>query len=129
MMQNFFLSATALLEKGEFAKALDVFFFLVTIDNSSLPFWLGLGISHDALGNFPEAVNSFLRAACLNPKCVEAYEGVIRGLVQQNLHNEALNVCDDGLAFAEANRGQAWAQLMQEHLMELKRSIMIHKKF
>ena len=123
LMQQFLSAACELVKAEEYAKALDAFTFLVTIDAYTPAFWLGQAISNEQSGNFREAANGFLKAIDLNPTYPDAYVGCIRALIKQNSFDEAFNVCETGLEIAEANSNAAWAEKLKSHLENAKSSI------
>lgn len=122
-MKKFFEVALNLVKNGDFDKAKDVFYFLVTIASQTAAFWLGLGYSNAKIQNYEEARGAFRQVIDLDPKNGDAYLGCMNALLKKNASDEALKVCEEGLAFASAHKEEEWGQSLEELLVEARRLI------
>lgn len=125
-MKKFFEVGLKLVKEGNFAKAKDVFYFLVTLASETPAFWLGLGFSNARLNNFDEARGAFQQVIDLDPKNGDAYLGCMNALLKQNSPNEALRLCEEGLAVAMANQNEPWAGSLQSLLEEAQKYLKNH---
>ncbi len=125
-MKNFFEIGLNLVKNGNYAKAKDVFYFLTTIASDTPAFWLGLGFCNAKLKNYDEARGAFRQVIALDPQNGDAYMGCVNALLKQNSPQEALKVCEEGLATALAHQNEPWAATLQGLLGDAQTYVKSH---
>lgn len=72
-MQRLYRGAHSIFHQERFADAADAFVFLVTLDPYRHNYWLGLGMSEQALGHFDEALAAYSMAVLTDFKVPTAH--------------------------------------------------------
>lgn len=91
-----------LLAEKRFAEAADAFTFLCFLTPLYSSFWLGLGISEQSLGNYPEAAVAYLKAIQTGPNNPVPYANLAQCLLAlgekepiQPIIERALELCNE----------------------------------
>lgn len=98
----------------------DGFFFLITCAPDNATFWCGLGVVSCKLQEYDKAQDAFLEALELDPTSKEAYLGCVHAYLKQDKAQEAEELCDSGIALAQENSDEPWAQDLEMTLVEAK---------
>ena len=107
--------------------AIAAFSFLTKINPYLAPFWIGLGLSYMAEGNFTSAFTSFLMALTMDPLLIEAYEHAIDCCIENEDYNQAEAIVKQltrSLKHCHSNRE---SKIIQHQIKKLEEKIALIK--
>lgn len=123
VMTQFYEVGATLAEENDFAKARDVFYFLVTIAPDISSFWLGLGMCNAKIQNYEKSLMSYRRSIAINPHNPDAYLGACHAAIKLGFVDEAIALSDEGLLLAKDHSSEPWAEELAPILEEAKKYV------
>jgi tetratricopeptide (TPR) repeat protein len=120
VMTCFYRTAIYMLENSRDLDARDAFTFLSTLAPQVSEFWEGLGIANFYLQEYDEAIEAFVQASELEPESIHGFFMLTRTLVEVGRYDDAKQVLDQGINYAQKNSDQAWAKELLVSANELK---------
>ena len=79
-------------------------------------FWLNVGLSHEQLGEYTEAINSYIEGITLAPERADGYLMCAKAYMSLEDFDQALKTCDVGITYAEDHRDAPWANRLKKDL-------------
>lgn len=67
LIEHYYRAAVHLLEKKEYTKAADAFFFLSFLNPFVHNFWIGLGVAHQSMAQFDKALAAYMMGELTDP--------------------------------------------------------------
>lgn len=79
-------------------------------------FWLALGYSHEKLGEYSEAIDSYMHGITLAPERADGYLSCAKAYMSMEDFEQALKSCDVGLKYAKEHTDEPWAKKLTRQL-------------
>jgi tetratricopeptide (TPR) repeat protein len=127
VLHSFYNAAYDLLEKNQFEKAFDAFFFLVTIAPNYRSCWLCYGYAALHLGDCVQAIEAYGQAYILDPQKADSYLSTAAAYLKLKEREKAIAICDMAILYAGQHKNDAWTIELTTLLNEAKRQITSQK--